>query len=333
MKKVILWSLVGSLLLVACSQKPEALLREVQSNIQSTSPIAFKEQALFQTPMGTFDTIRTSVSFRKNENSITGYDFIVKRDETDFCNIDGIYKEVKHSDKTILLFSKEESEREKRHIRSVLEVKFSPVMLLQEPDWTYVSDTLMNGKKLTNFYRVEKDTIIEGNAVYTEQHIFLNPETKLVDRWERRNFYKGNPSQKIIYRYLDYKFGTESEQLSYEYPANYTSKLYGKRHSVEPLKPGEEAPLFSVIDLQNTSFDLKDFRGKKVLLDFSIIRCGNCIMALDYVNQKDYKLSDDIVPLYINPFDDEKEVKAYVAKKRFPFPLSLMPRKWVKCMA
>ncbi|MEM6685827.1 MAG: TlpA family protein disulfide reductase, partial [Bacteroidota bacterium] len=46
-----------------------------------------------------------------------------------------------------------------------------------------------------------------------------------------------------------------------------------------------------------------------------------CEQALAHLNQKEYKLSDDITALYLNPFEAEKEVIQYASKVNIPFPV------------
>lgn len=56
---------------------------------------------------------------------------------------------------------------------------------------------------------------------------------------------------------------------------------------------------------------LADYRGKKVLLDFSVINCGYCIQSMNHFNRKGYQFSDNLVPIYINPLDSSKEMAEF----------------------
>ena len=63
------------------------------------------------------------------------------------------------------------------------------------------------------------------------------------------------------------------------------------------------------------------FKGKKVLLNFSVINCGNCKQTLDYINKEDYVLTDKIPMLYIDAEDDYDQLMQYKNNIDIPYPV------------
>jgi peroxiredoxin len=305
-------------LLLSCSKNPQDLLEETQNKLFGHNSLSYKQSAFYPNPVGKIDTIETSIFFNKSERSFIGYDFLTKSKNADDISIDGEFNTVNHDDKIVILNPQNEIEKEKIIINN-RNVKYSPITLLREADWKFVSDTLINNIKFIDYYKVETDTIINGNNIYTEQHIFVNTSSKLLERFERRNYFKGKLGQTVVFEYSNYNFDNSGRKLAYNYPLNYSSVPYGKTNTKTLLKEGDEAPIFIGNDLQNKSLNLSDYRGKKVLLDFSVINCGYCKQALDHFNQSQFQFSDKISAIYINPIDNQNDVENYVDKITVPF--------------
>ena len=70
--------------------------------------------------------------------------------------------------------------------------------------------------------------------------------------------------------------------------------------------------------MKNTPFNLADYNGQKVLLNFSAVNCGFCKSALKYFNQKDYRLSNKTNGVYLN-IDKKIDVADYINKINVPF--------------
>lgn len=311
--------LTAILLISACAEKPGDLLIQIENDLLSHDYLEYQQDAYYPNPVGKIDTIKATATFRKNEHSSFGYDFILNKRRSDMIHIDGGLKSVNHRDEKVVLFPENKPELVNNYVTHINDIEYSPITLIKKDDWEFVKDTTLNGSNLWSYFRVETDTIIDGNAVYTEQHIFLNPKSKLLDRWERRNYYKGELSQKVIYTYLAYSFETTENQFSYEFPKNYTSSFYGQNDDRSLLKAGEKAPTFTGLDLQNNSMNLDDYRGKKILLNFSSVGCSYCHEAIKHINQKDFQLSEDIAAFYIAPFDEQQDLVEYFDEVKAPF--------------
>ena len=70
------------------------------------------------------------------------------------------------------------------------------------------------------------------------------------------------------------------------------------------LAPGNLAPEFAIPDLQNNIHQLKDFRGKTVLLNFWASWCMPCIEEVPYLNSLHEKIAGSNVEIVAIAVDD-----------------------------
>ena len=324
--KITIKFLLGFLItLQSWAQTPEEILNQTKTKFFDSQSLSFKTEAYLQNPVtGKIDTARVKFDFVKNKESITGYDAIVVKQEhfEDFF-IDGEYKHVNHFKKTVSLFTDQKPEYKKAVLESSDSYSRSPMILLRDYTWEFVKDTIINEKNMKDYYRIENDKVINGNTIYTEQHLFINPQSKLLERWERRNYFKGSLSQRFVYTFKDYKFNSINKELAFNTPSSYVSKLFSEKEEVPPLKKGETAPNFELKELSGQLYSSKAFEGEKILLKFSSVGCGNSHEALLYMNEEDYELSDDIKPLYLSLWDKEANVKDYFSKIDAGMPVLL----------
>lgn len=312
--------LIASLFSLSSSEDPQDLLHQARSKLFKNKSIQYEQKAFYPNPVGRIDTVEVSASFYKNEKSLVGYDFIIEKHffERDVVHLDGVLRSVSHRDKSVVLYPDNEPEQVTYLIEILPDIEYSPITLLSHADWDIVSDTLVKGKKLRQYFRVENDEVRDGNTIYTEQHIFINPDSKLVEQWERRNYFNGN-LQKVVYSYSDYDLDRSGTPLSYEFLPDYRSVLYGRTRDKTLLVAGQEAPFFSGNNHHNELFDLEVYRGQKILLNFSSIGCPHSQDALRYMNQEDFRLSDDISAFFISIWDKQEDVTEYFNQNDMPF--------------
>lgn len=83
------------------------------------------------------------------------------------------------------------------------------------------------------------------------------------------------------------------------------------------LAPGQSAPEFALIDINDEEKSLSDFKGQYVLLDFWNSRCGRCRKELPYFMelQSDYE-NENIAFVTISNDPDPSAWKTYVKKNK-----------------
>lgn len=118
-------------------------------------------------------------------------------------------------------------------------------------------------------------------------------------------------------KYYEY-FKNHNTDVHYE---NQLKLAHNKRLE---LVPGNYAPQFTLLDINDNKVSLEDFRGQYVYLDFWQTLCSRSARELPYLSklQSDYA-SDDIVFLSISVDQDKNKWKTYVKKKNKNFSINL----------
>ena len=305
--------------MISCSGQQDQRLLHIQRKMWSYGNIKYQQTGFYPNPVGMIDTVTTKSSLFKNNKSLIGYDFIIEKEGKDQVFIDGTFRTVVHDNNTVKLYPHHRSKEESDRIKWLH--NYSPITLLKQSGWEYEKDTLIGGKTLHNFVRTENDTILKGNKVVVNFHIFLNPKTELLDRFERRAYLNGKLTQKIAVEYADYEFNESGKPLTYIFPKESSTVFYGEEHRHQVLKAGQKAPLFSAKDIEGIPLRMDDHQGKKILLNFSITGCSYCYQALKHFNREEYQLADHVSAFYINPFDTRKVVEQYGERVDIPFPV------------
>jgi len=310
-------SLYGSV----SNSDPAKVLKEAQSKLETCQSVSYQQIGYYPNPVGTLDTIRTGAVFFKNTDSSIAEDFILGNDNYQQVYIAGNYNQVSHSRQMVTLFQDGNSDLIENNIENSVTYKRSPMKLKNFMDWEYVTDTSFNQNRYFDYSRVIDKRMVDGYLVLTEQHIFINLETKNIERFERRNFYKGSLTQRIVITFEDYDFSENSSKLTYQLPEGYRSVLYGTEEKQELIALGVKAPSFEVKDLLGEIVNLDEYKGKKVLLNFSSIGCGYCHQAVQFFNEHNDLLPDNMVAFYVSMGDKKNRLVDYFEKIQPPYPV------------
>ncbi len=303
---------------------PEEVFEKTKEKFYQADEVSFNIEMFWENPsLGEVDTIFYQLVLQKNSNIHYGYNYIGKRATSEISYLNDVLLSINHKDSTIT-FHSEKSDRDLANLAgSNMFLDFSPLNLLKKELWTYKQDTAIHQKKLLNFFRVDMDTTIDDKKIYLENHLFINPANFLVERYSRRLYHNGKRSQLIENQFLDYEFGAITEPLKTETPQGYLSVVSGEKKNGPSmtLAVGEPAPDFELQDLDGNSKRLSDLKGKKVFLDFSMINCGWCRIALEEFNKADFEFADNVVSFYVNPVDSKENMEKYISRVDIPFPV------------
>lgn len=311
----------------ACNQQvtPEEFLDQSRAKLFDPEGLSYHARAMYPSPTGKVDTSSFTLSFEVSESSLIGYDYIAKWKnkftDKDLIYMNDDYKVVSHLDGIVRFYPDEYAAEEEQDIEKALPIKNSPLRYLKQTDWTFLGDTLMNGQSYKRYMRIEAERVHKENKILTEHHIFIDEASRLLHRFERRNHLNGELSQLVAWDFWNYTFRSTKGSLSYEYPENYTTSLMGADPYENLREAGEKAPDFVSRDENGNIVKLSDYRGKKVLLDFSIIHCGYCLQSLKHFNDAGYELAGNVAPLYINPIDSKEDMTDFSGQFNIPFPV------------
>lgn len=278
---------------------------------------------LWENPnFGEMDTINYSVRIQKKVSPSLDYQYIGSREDFTSVFTGEELRRINHKTKEVEYVTMDSDPVSFDYIvKNPTFLAFSPIGLMNKDGWQYLQDTAIAGKTYSQYRWVEMDTLIDKTQVFLENHLFINPSNAIPDFYHRRNYHNGKRSQFIEISYLNYQFSDDLSDLSYEIPSSYLSKVQGTDPMLEVLEVGEMAPDFELPTMDGKRIKLSDFRGKRVLLDFSMINCGWCRIALKKFDDDDFRFEEDLVPLYVNPVDSEELMAKYLAKNPITFPV------------
>ena len=103
--------------------------------------------------------------------------------------------------------------------------------------------------------------------------------------------------------------------------------LYSKIR-ISLIKGDKKAPNFSLVDLYGKKVELKQFRGKIILLNFWATWCGPCKEEMPFLEtlQQQFKEKDFVVVTVSVDYEEAKFVREFINKQRYTFPVLLDPK-------
>ena len=99
--------------------------------------------------------------------------------------------------------------------------------------------------------------------------------------------------------------------------------------SAAEIKQGYPAPNFELSTLDGKTVELKDYKGKKVILNFWASWCAPCRTEMPVLQKFYDKKNEEVVLLSVNLTKEDKSkdtVKKFVSDKNLTFPIPLDER-------
>lgn len=321
-------SMLAVFLLMSCQQEPETkdpavLLQEARAGIDKFQSISYTKHLIFDNrSIGSSDTLSLSdEKFYRNESSPIGYDFFAERGGYAAYLIGERAKDVNHQERQITSYTAEETKKNYENPQHSMIVSNAPFYLLAQEEWAYTNDTVFRGQTARMYAYIDYENR-EDNVHYLRQaRLFLDPETGQPLGHQTCLTANGTPKQVITCWYENYRTDGE-EPLTFVLPEGYAKMSNDEAKASRNaglLTAGEIAPDFSATTITGEEFTLSDYRGKKILLDFSFVGCGGCELAMKEFNHPDFKLPDNMVGVYLSHLNTTAEIKKHFADKGMPF--------------
>lgn len=302
---------------------PDQIWEESKTQIFNPQGLSFQSKMVWENPnFHEFDTTFRSFEARKIKDEYFDYAYIGKRDNYTFAYLGGVLQSIDHEKKTVKITS---IEQDSLNFINTLSnnsfLSFSPLGLMKKEGWSFVKDTIVDNKIYFDYLQIEMDTTIDKTKVLLENHLFINPSNSIPVWYSRRLYHHGKRNQLIEIYFSDYTFSEDLEELTLEIPSSYVSKTERESEPQLPLEVGEKAPDFELVDMEGNPVRLSGLKGKRVLLDFSMINCGWCKIAINKFKDEDFAFDSNLVPLYINPVDSKELMEKYLRSNSIPFPV------------
>ncbi|MGX9133791.1 thiol-disulfide oxidoreductase ResA [Rummeliibacillus sp. JY-2-4R] len=104
----------------------------------------------------------------------------------------------------------------------------------------------------------------------------------------------------------------------------YTIYTTAHKDDVQLLKVGDDAPNFSLVDLNGETHKLSDYKGQGVLLNFWGTWCKPCKKEMPAINEQYKQFKDHGVQILgINIAQTDLEVSSYADKLGVEFPIAI----------
>lgn len=320
-------SLLAACLLISCQQKaemkaPKVLLQEAQATVNEVRSISYTKHLVYDNAfMGSADTIQTDEKFYRNEASPIGYDFLAEDDDYSFYLIGEQAKDVNHKERRITSSTIEETRADYEDPESSTIVSHAPFYQLHKEEWAYAADTIFKGQPARMYAYIDFENRTDSVHYLRQARLFLDLDTGQPLGQQTYLTANGAPHQVITCWYENYRTNRE-EPLTFMLPAGYTkmsNEEYEAGREAGVLTVGELAPDFSATTVSGDEFRLSDYRGQKVLLDFSFVGCRGCEMAMKEFNHPDFKLPENMVGVYLSYLNTAAEIEKHFGNKGMPF--------------
>jgi peroxiredoxin len=225
--------------------------------------------------------------------------------------------------------------REKQHVTSLMLYTGSVIgiynMFLGAKKETckikQLTDTIAHGKIVQRIAFVYYDTIVKNTHSLYKKIISIDKDSNLPIHYI--SISKSDYGTQIIESTLsNYKINFPLKEKYFyggKVPSSYALIEYEPTKSEAPkdqLSIDQLAPEFKLPIVQGGEFELATLKGKAVLLAFSGIHCGFCLVAVkDLIKINDDFDSERFKLISVYSDAEKNELEKYIEKKKIPYPI------------
>ena len=191
---------------------------------------------------------------------------------------------------------------------------YSPVPQYK-PDYKEVEEVVFEGKRVIALVGEPKD------IPNLKARIFIDPETWLPVGSDQKLV---DDVTVFVYRNVKIDRHFVPADFAWAPPKGVVDGTKIKTDSPKPLQVGEIAPDFNLPLINGKYIGLSDaLKGKKALLiNFWFIYCGYCLLEMPELVAL-YRASKDLEIIAINDTDSSEEVRKFLIKPAYPFPVAM----------
>lgn len=339
MKQVILTVVLICFSIFVKAQNPSEILNKVISKIESCKTISHYSKQKWGNigDINDFAPLAGTCTFKLSQSdTVIKAQYSLKADNgiTDFYSGDKLTR-INQKDNSQLVTDLKKYPREKNYITAKMLYSASVIdiynIFLEAKKGIrsiqQLKDTIIQGKIAQKVSLVYTDTIINNIPVLFKKIISVDKSTCLPIHYI--SISKSEYGTQIIENLLsNYKINIPLDEKFFyggKIPSYYkTTELMSKKDAApkNQLSVNQPAPEFKLPIVQGGDLDLSSLKGKTVLLVFSGVHCGFCLVALKDLKKIIGDFNPDqfkIISVYSD--SDKNDLKKYIEKRQIPYPI------------
>lgn len=185
-----------------------------------------------------------------------------------------------------------------------------------------ITDTVIAGKSL---YAYTTTAAKSGNNTVTTRVYYVDPDQQVVDRISYISHVGRDTSQIIDYFFSGYVFSDQyhtfgaadrGKSLAYREISDADEEQESRSGLI---RPGAQLHRADYVDIDGKEQLIYGKAGKKTVVMFGFIGCGNCEQAFREMKKKKFAVRSDVDLVYSSPIDAADKLRPYLGKKEFPF--------------